>query len=186
MIRFYRDSKILEDDGKYQYVKVFSFDIIVFIYQLRKLLFLGNNLQTEISQNLGDITTFFAANQDEVFTRFDLKLKSEFLTDFLFSIQNFFKVTNQVLGQKYNDRGYMSLVTNILSELDIGKKNSEPYYVMKFSANVRNVLHSAGLFEDEDESGSIEDVNFIFKKNEHVEYYSWRHVYFLWIRYWIL
>jgi len=125
LIQFYKDSKIPQNDEKYQSISNLSLDVIVLIYQLRKILFLGNNLQVEISENLGDIDTFFYKRPDEIFTKLDLNLKRNFLTDFLFHIQGFLKAVNQGLREKHNDHGYVSLVENILKDLDIGDKDSE-------------------------------------------------------------
>lgn len=116
-------------------------------------------------------------SMDEFIATYDVLNIRDFLTGFLFIIEDFFKNVNKILKNQTYGKGYENLVRHLICELFNLKADSELYRTLYFPAIVRNSLHAGGINTDNNANGKIGEVFFRFEKDKPVSG-SWRNIYF--------
>lgn len=114
----------------------------------------------------------------EVVGGFDLLNRRNFLTNFLFQIEVFMKSINVILENTYEKKGYVELVRHVLKELNMLDEKQNRLNIFKIPALVRNTMHVNGPYTDNDDNGKIDNILFVFKKNESPKYAHWINLYF--------
>ncbi|MCV0373681.1 MAG: hypothetical protein K5793_09040 [Nitrosarchaeum sp.] len=108
----------------------------------------------------------------------DLYHRSSCLAIFLFQTEVFLKSVSQVLKNPFEGKGYSNLVKHVLKELNLNDIKSENYNALYIPATIRNSLHEAGMYTDNDYNGKVGKILFKFKRGYPTEYVTWIHICF--------
>lgn len=114
----------------------------------------------------------------EIVLNFDKINRLSYLTHFLFRVEIFLKRISETLLTPPENEGYKNLVKHVLKELGMRGQDGEKYRILYFPAIVRNSLHNAGIYDEDDTPGKIKGINFKFIEGKGIRYASWRNLYF--------
>lgn len=172
-----------DNDGRMQFLATIGsllewLSIQIFLYQ-EKVIPSNSNIcqQTKVNHGWTDNKLV-----EETIIVYEQINRGSFFIAFLFKIEVFLKaVSNTIKLKEDPTKGYYKIVTDILEELELGKKRSENHNKMIFPSYLRNSFHNGGDYlghQGNDDEGRIDGINFIFKNNEEMIYGSHYHIYF--------